>query len=99
MERISMYTKVIDFIGLIILGILVGFLYSILSFIILVLCSPYLDAQFEMFSQIYMYYLPIAVLLTSILFKQFNASIAILAATLTGEYLYYIWGNIEFGFF
>jgi NhaP-type Na+/H+ or K+/H+ antiporter len=99
MERISLYTKVIDFIGLIILGILVGLLYSFLSIVILVLCSPYLEAQFEMFSQIYMFYLPLAVLLTSIIFKQFNAFITILAAILTGDYLYYLWDNMRFGFF
>ncbi|NOU69059.1 hypothetical protein GC096_34120 [Paenibacillus sp. LMG 31461] len=99
MERISVYTKVIDFIGLIILGILVGFLYSILSIVILVLCSPYLEPQFEMFSQIYMYYLPLAVLLSSIIFKQFNAFMTILAAILTVGYLYDIWNNMEFGIF
>ncbi|MGO4499777.1 hypothetical protein AB4114_28195 [Paenibacillus sp. 2RAB27] len=98
MERISVYTKVIDFIGLIILGILVGFLYSILSIVILVLCSPYLEPQFQMFSQIYMYYLPLAVLLSSLIFKQVNAFITILAAMLTVAYLYYLWSHMTFGF-
>ncbi len=101
MERISVYLKVIEFIGLILLGILVGSLYLILSVIIMVLCSPYLEAYYKMFSQIYMYYLPLSILLASIVFNQGKAFISILTAILTGAYLMYLWAHIdlEFGFF
>ncbi|MNR15945.1 hypothetical protein [Paenibacillus oryzisoli] len=96
MERVIIYTKVIDFIGLILLGIFLGFTYSIVSIVILAICSPYLETYYEMFTQIYTYFLPLAILLTTIVFKQVKPFILILVAILTGTYFMYLVSQVEF---
>ncbi|MDQ0891388.1 putative membrane protein YedE/YeeE [Paenibacillus sp. V4I9] len=74
-----------------ILGLIIGFIYMILSLVILMVTYSYLREFEEMIKNIYLYYLPIIILLISILLKQYRSSITILISIITEAYLFYLW--------
>lgn len=87
--------KILGYLTTLILGVLagaiLGVVYLIFAYLVLILSITSLGEYEEILTSIYLYYLPIIILLTALILSQYKFFIIILIAFLTETYLWHLW--------
>jgi hypothetical protein len=87
--------KILGYLTKLILGVfagaILGVVYLIFAFLVIALSTTSLGEYEEILTNIYLYYLPIIILLTALILSQYRSFIIILIAFLTETCLWYLW--------